>query len=244
MATGNMTFMVPVSELQLEETELATSHPNVEKILLESEDKERLIVNFHLTHVFSEEDALAVTRDILESIINRLAFEFDLSIEQPHMRGFTLPKDPSGASHTTSTSVLVTWNTVAPTVEPDATKRQELARLLGQPIKRNDLYSAYRFSVSQRDAVSRFMFLYSILLQTEGDCQKNVEDFIRRERPNVSQTPHPDPKKLWMETPYTRLRNEVAHQRKGNTPENTRMEIQDNLEDFQKLVKKAVSDQT
>lgn len=124
MADGNMTFIVPVSGLKLEKTEVSNQHPNVEKILLESAEREEedlLIIAFQLTNVFSEEDALTITKTILESIVNYLAFEFDLSFEQPHMKGFTLPKDASGVSHSTSTSVLVRWNVSAPTVELDET---------------------------------------------------------------------------------------------------------------------------
>lgn len=49
------------------------------------------------------------------------------------------------------------------------------------------LHSAYRFASNQADPISRFMFLYNILLELNGDNQKQVDDFIRSEVPGVPQ---------------------------------------------------------
>jgi hypothetical protein len=236
MATGTYEFIVPVAGLRLEQTKVANLHTSVEKIVVETQDDEQMAVIFHLTNVFTEAEANAVTRDILASIINRLAFELDLSIGEPHLKSFSLPKDASGSSHTVSTSLLVTWNVVV----PDSTRRQELAKLLEQPYRRPDLHSAYRFAGSQSDAITRFMFLYSILLQLHGDFQPQVDNFIRQETPTVSLSPRPD--KPWIiETVYTRLRNQVGHIRAGIPPEQTRTEIEDNVAALQKLVKVDIS---
>lgn len=240
MATGTYEFIVPVAGLRLEQTKVANLHPSVEKIVVETQDDEQMAVIFHLTNVFTEAEANAVTRDILASIINRLAFELDLSIGEPHLKSSSLPKDASGSSHTFSTSLLVTWNVVAPVVVPDSTRRQELAKLLEQPYRRPDLHSAYRFAGNQSDAVTRFMFLYNILLQLHNDRQKQVDNFIRQETPTVSLSPRPDKPRI-VETVYTRLRNQVGHIRAGIPPEQTRTEIEDNVAALQKLVKVAIS---
>lgn len=239
MATGTYEFIVPVAGLRLEQTKVANLHPSVEKIVVETQDDEQMAVIFHLTNVFTEAEANAVTRDVLASIINRLAFELDLSIGEPHLKSFSLPKDASSSSHTVSTSLLATWNVLAPVVVPDSTRRQELAKLLEQPYRRPDLHSAYRFAGSQSDAVTRFMFLYSILLQLH-DYQEQVDNFIRQETPTVSLSPRPDKPRI-VETVYTRLRNQVGHKRAGIPPEQTRTEIEDNVAALQKLVKVAIS---
>jgi hypothetical protein len=75
MANGTITFAVPVPRLRLEQTEIAGSHPKIEKIIIEAEKDKRLMIVFHLTDVFSEEDAVAISKDKLDSIINRLAFK-------------------------------------------------------------------------------------------------------------------------------------------------------------------------
>jgi len=181
-----------------------------------------------------------VLRGILDSITNRLAFELDLSIGQPHLKGFSLPKDASGSSYTVSSGLLVMWDVAAPVINPGDTRRQELAKLLEQPSSRPDVYSAYRFACNQSDAVARFMFLYNILLQLHGDNQGQVDNFVRGETPTVPQSLSPHNPSV-TETIYTRLRNEVGHRRAGITPEQTRTEIEDNIAGLQALVKVAIS---
>jgi hypothetical protein len=240
MATGTYEFIVPVAGLRLEQTEVANPHPSVEKIVIETQGDKQMTAVFHLTNVFTETEANAVTRDILASIINRLAFELDLSIGEPHLRGFSLPKDASSSSYAVSSGLLVMWDVAAPVIAPGDKRRQELARLLEQPSPHSDLYSAYRFAGNQSDAVARFMFLYNILLQLHNDSQRQVDDFIRKEAPAVSQSPSPRNPHM-TETVYTRLRNEVGHIRAGVTPEQTRTEIEDNVATLQALVKVAIS---
>jgi hypothetical protein len=157
------------------------------------------------------------------------------------MKGFSLPKDAAGSSYTVSNSVRILWGVAAPTITLGDERRQELARLLEQPIARPDLYSAYRFVVNQGDDVARFMFLYSILLQLQpDDNQKYVDKVIRREMPNVPQSQRPDKPNV-NETIFTRLRNELAHRRPGTTLEGTRREIQEHVAALQELVRTAIS---
>ena len=208
--------------------------------MLQTQDDKRMTVVFHLTDVFTEEEADAVTRDILSSIINRLALELNLSIGEPHLSGYSLPKDASGSYYSVQTNLLGMWNVAAPTIILDATRRQELARLLERPLARADLYAAYRFRVSQSDAVARFMFLYNILLQLGGDDQGGVDNLLRQEEPNVRQRLRKRKPRV-METIYTRLRNEVGHVRAEATPSQTRTEIEHNVAALQAIVKVAIS---
>ncbi|HVE64937.1 MAG TPA: hypothetical protein VNC59_00025, partial [Thermoanaerobaculia bacterium] len=83
MATGTYELIVPIAGLRLEQTEVANPRPSVEKIVLETQDDVRMTAVFHLTDVFTEEEADNVTRDILSSIIDRLAFDLDLGIGEP-----------------------------------------------------------------------------------------------------------------------------------------------------------------
>jgi hypothetical protein len=241
MATGTITYAASVESVRFAPIEVSNPHPAVEKIIVETKDSEQIQVVFHLTDVFTDTEADAIAGSIVASLTNRLAFELDRGIGHPYLKGFSLPKDASGSSYTVSSSVPLLWNVAAPTITLGDERRQELARLLEQPLARPDLYSAYRFVVNQTDDVARFMFLYSILLQLQpDDNQKYVDDFIRREMPNVLQSPRPDKMNVY-ETLFTRLRNEIAHRRPGTTPERTRREIQVNVAAFQELVRTAIS---
>ncbi len=62
MATGTYEFTVPVAGLRLEQTEVANSHPSVEKIVIETQDDERMSIVFHLTDIFTETEVDAITK--------------------------------------------------------------------------------------------------------------------------------------------------------------------------------------
>jgi hypothetical protein len=240
MATGTITFMAPATGLQLESVEVSNSLPTAEKITVETQEGDWIKIVFHLTDVFAIEDAEDIAKPIVVSIIDRLAFELDVSIGEPHLSGATAPKDASASAFTTMKSMPVSWRVLAPDVVPDAARRHEIGALLEQPYSRPDVYSAYRFACNQSDAVARYMFLYNILLQLQGDVQKQVDDFIRREVPTVAQSPSPLHPYV-METVYTRLRNEVGHSRAGATPVRTRTEMEANLAALQALVRTVIS---
>jgi hypothetical protein len=242
MATGTATYVAPVSSVRFKPIEVSSSHPAVEKIIVEAQNSERIQVVFHLLDVFTETEAKAIAGDIVASITNRLAFELNRGIGQPYMKGFSLPKDASGSSYTVSNSAGILWDVAASTITLGDERRQELARLLEQPLARPALYFAYRFAINQSDNVTRFMFLYNILKQLNHDKQPRVDAFIREVMPDVEEYEDPRPNKTGKETVFTGLRNEVGHAREGTTPEQTRVLIEDQVAAFQTLVKTAISD--
>lgn len=142
--------------------------------------------------------------------------------------------------------------TVRNTFTVDAILRKEICPLDGKKIevlardfsRLNELYyMAFRFAIRESDPVSRYLFLYNILLQIHDDSQKNVDNFIRTENPQVQQSPRPDEPSI-IETIFTRLRNEVGHARPNVIPANTRKEISENVAQLQSLVKKAIFSST
>jgi hypothetical protein len=237
MATGTVEYAAPIAGLQLEPIEISNSHPAVEKIVIETQDGKQLRITFHLADVFALEDAQPIVEGILPSIVNRLAFHQNVPIREPYFTGASLPKDASGTSHRVIADAILLWDSAAPVLTLGEDKCGELARLLEQPHEDHDLYTLYRSSINQSDPVARFMFLYSILLQLHDDKQRQVDDFIREEAPNVPQSSSP---KGRVETVFTRLRNEVGHSRVGTTPELTRREIKENVIGLQNLVRKAL----
>jgi hypothetical protein len=239
VATGTIEFAAPIAGLRFAPIEVSSSHPAVQKIVLEAQD-ERMGIVLRLTDVFDFEDAEAIANGILPSILNRLAFHRNVPVGEPHFTGGTLPKDASGSTYTVRSDRLLMWDQAIPVLTLDEDTRQDLARLLEQPYTDHYLYSAYRFAGNQNDPVARFMFLYNILLQINSDSQQWVDAFILSEVPSVPQSPRPDRPNV-IETVYTRLRNEVGHRRPGTSPEQTRREIQDNVAPFQELVRTAIS---
>lgn len=98
-------------------------------------------------------------------------------------------------------------------------------------------YKAYKRCMDVDDVVSKFMFLYNILLCLVGDSgQRNVDDLIKSIDETVAESLSPRNR---METIYTRLRNEVAHNR-GVEFVSTDEEISHNINAFQCIVNKAI----
>jgi hypothetical protein len=133
MATGNIEFAAPISGLRFEPIELSDPRAAVEKIVLKAQDDEQLYITFHLTNIFDIDEAIAITKQILPSIINRLAFHRSIAIGEPRFTGGTLPKDVSGSSHTVRIDRLIMWDRAAPVLTLGEDTRQELVKLLEQP---------------------------------------------------------------------------------------------------------------
>jgi len=234
MASGTLEFTARADSLRLDPIEIyVTPHSAVEKIIVKTEKEKGLVVVFHLTDIFTEDRARDIAENFLDAILNRLAFDFDVSIGPPYGGDYKLPKDEHGSMYTLGKSLRLSWQVAAPTVNPNLTKRQDLEKCLEQPYTLHDpYYCAYRFAISVHDPVTRFLFLYSTLLQIILDKQGKdtitaADNLIRLLEPGVLQTLSPHTGKG--ETIYTRLRNEVGHARPGVAPSNTYNEIEKNV---------------
>jgi hypothetical protein len=86
------------------------------------------------------------------------------------------------------------------------------------------------------------MHLYHILLMLfpPDERQADVDAFIVREELGVQQTQHPLKGPGFMETVYTRLRNELAHKRAGVNLDTTKAEMAQHLGGLIALTKRAI----
>jgi hypothetical protein len=239
MSIGTAKFAVEVQGIQLPEIEVSSQESKIREIKLERIDHAPLKAEFSLIDVFDADEAKAIVRPVLESILNCLALEFDISIGEAQLSNLYLPKDESASSIWVESRFSLRRVVTRQDVTPDDAKLRQLSAKLGVSLKHPALYSAYRAAVNQKDAVTRFMFLYGILLQLVGDNQRDADDFVRKQEPWVHSTPRPDKPKI-LETTYTRLRNEVGHVRPGASPGQTRSEIENSVTNFQKIVKAAL----
>jgi len=101
-------------------------------------------------------------------------------------------------------------------------------------------YKMFRSATNATDVVSKYMFLYQMLLHIKGPTQKPVDNFICSIlNENVAQF------KKWQpgrkeETKLTYLRNRVGHKIEGKTIEDTRREMSSEIYNLTKVVKKAI----
>jgi hypothetical protein len=111
----------------------------------------------------------------------------------------------------------------------DVNKSQLLAHYDLDRVKR------LNFACSVPEPIGRFVALYSLLLTIGNDRQSEVDKLILGIEPTTHQTVPPKPGQL--ETLYTRLRNELAHDRQTATLFSTHEEIQLHLKRFEWIVK-------
>ncbi len=243
MSTGTISYYALSNGLELGEIEFSNEHPKIEKIAIKSENLDRISIIITLSGVYSSTEARSIGNKIVNIILDRLSIEFDIPIEEPHFSGMSLPIDESGKKHIIMSNFLSLNDICECCIKPGQKRIEDLIRKLEDetPLRKQHFY-LYRFSAKQRDPLAKFMFLYNILLQLNGDSQNDVDVFIRACDSGVSQSPRPDKPKI-IETIYTRLRNEIAHCRNTALPENTTKEIIVNLTPFQLIVKTAILNQ-
>ena len=149
MATGIIEFAAPISGIRFEPIEITNLHSAVENIILEAQADEQMTIVVRLTNTFDFEQARDIGKEILPTIVDRLAFYRDVSIGELRCTGGTLPKDASGSAYSTRTNLGILWANASLNYTLDAGARQELASQLEQHTTRVDLYAAYRFAIDQ-----------------------------------------------------------------------------------------------
>lgn len=239
MKSGTISYLAPIKRIEMDPIELSGRVSSIDKIKIKIE-KEFLFITFFVNNVFCEDEALSLTRDGVELIASRISFELDCQIGDLWCNGYSLPKKDENR-HVSASSLLVSCNIVGATVKPGIKKIQKLKAFLEEPSKDSDRYlSLFRFSLNQTDSITRFLFLYNLMLLLNGDKQEDVDAqiLIINNNTPVTQSPIRLGK---METIYTRLRNEVAHCRSNVDQTKTAKEIQQNVSVFQNIVRKSLS---
>lgn len=240
MNEGSITYGAQIQGLNLESIEIQGFQPSIDKIVIKTENETRIIITFYIKDIFKQDDAILLTHDYVALLINRISFEFGSQIGEPRCEGWSLPKELNGNRHVVVRDFVVMYDLVGGTINPGTQRLQELKISLLKPISTLDRYlPLYRFAICQSDPISRFLFLYNLILLLNGDKQVLVDNQIISIDNSVPLTPIPHkPNKT--ETLFTRLRNEVAHTRPNANQELTAKEIINNVSRFQDLVKKAL----
>ena len=97
-----------------------------------------------------------------------------------------------------------------------------------------DLLKRFNFSRAIEEPIGKFISLYSLLASRCNDRQDDIDKLIENVEPNVSKSYSPKGK---TETIFTRLRNELAHYRKGISVIETHKNIEVHLPRFEWIVK-------
>ena len=247
MYIGTVTFRAGVTShgLKFPSCEFNPNQDRVEKVVIESQSGYEILSTVHLTGVASERDGRAIASRVLTAVLDRIAFQYSLAIEDSQIISswFAPVIPPPGAEaqlHSGEFAIIAQQADIGVGI-PTAELKAELERtsLPGEPF-----FSSFRLALQSRSPEEKFMHLYDLLLRFFEDDQAKVDDFIRRQDWAVPQSPDPRPGHSNMETVYTRLRNEFAQRRSDVNLKNTKAEMEQHVGGLVDLVKQAVTQQS
>ena len=220
-----------------------TFQPAISKVLsahVRSENNQ-VLMDVEVEGVFNGDDLTAFD-DFFFDWAAAFGFEFGVPVLQPRNCCHQLPtKDGMGP-------VVINLNVGTFTlprklVTPSDERLKQVHTI---SLELTDVVSMYlrqfSFANSESDAISRFSFLYNLLLQMSDDGgQPEVDSQILNIAPDCEQTISPKPGKYeTYETVYTRLRNELGHKREGVNYSQTKSEIRNKVVEFSEIVKKCI----
>lgn len=201
-----------------------------------SEDNQ-VLVDLEVEQVFDGDDIA----DFNEFFVNwSVAFGFECGVPVRNLRncGHSLPKREGSRNYQINAGPLCFPLPKEPLI-PNEKQLNNVRQLSEELTGELAMYlRQFAFANSEPDAISRYSFLYNLLLQIAGDNQAKVDVLILEVDPNCEQTISPNNGKP--ETVYTRLRNELAHKRVGSKYSETKKMIRQKIEEFSGIVKKVI----
>jgi hypothetical protein len=237
MLKGTVSFAAAINGNGIEFSVVAYSpkEPSVATVEIEAEIRPRV----HFAATASEEEAVALATKVNTNALDRIAFDHVIVIEQARVADIQLADvnpAPGILQARAGSCVIVGADArLVHGVRPDRIKA-----LLEQPTPRGEAYyGLFRSARMATSPVEEFLVLYQVLLMLVGDRQEDVDRFLVAEEPSVPQTPSPHRPGI-SETMYTRLRNELAHNRPGVNLDTTRAEMRVRVGGLRAVVKRAV----
>jgi hypothetical protein len=217
--------------------------PGVDKVEIEGLDGDLICSTVHLTTVQSCEAGISLATEVNTAALNRIAFCENIAIENARVKRDDFSSlDVQPGAHVlvagTGCYALTGGDVKFPVGRSPARLKAELQ----QPTAPGErYYGLFRSARQSMGPIEEFMHLYHILLMIYNDKQADVDEFILSADASVPQTQHPRKKDSGvMETVYTRLRNEFAHERVGIDLEQTKAEMTHRLGDLRTLTRQAI----
>jgi hypothetical protein len=213
MDTGTVNYNAKTSGLEIDKLSVESPNPKITSIVCTVTKDGEIEVNVSLEDVYCEDWPVQDVVQEVQQFVDVLSFEFNRRIHSLRETSYALKKnDGLGISQVISTNVAV-WDSVSTLLKPGD---ESLDRLRQRYLnfRQSSSLRVYSSAIQQKDPIARFMFLYNIILNLSGDRQDQVDINIRSIAPETPETPSPIKQNI-KETLYTRLRNEIAHNRVG-----------------------------
>ncbi|GEM_PF-3837347 len=204
-------------------------------------DGSLLEIDVELVDIFDESTANKLAYDSVCKLLDHICLMFLVKIGEPRQIRISLPQKFESevrlAVHNMYQAQFI--ENVQPQVFPNPKSLDSLKMQVENYWgSHNVRMRLFRNSISQEDPVTRYLLLYNVLLFIHSDRQKELDKCIAKIDTNVEHKPSPKDNKP--ETIYTRLRNEIGHNRQGVKSQTTIKEITEQLSKFTDIVKQVV----
>jgi hypothetical protein len=254
MFKGRVDFVARIADVHITFPRFAFVPPQsgVESVELESRTGDEISGVVQIAQVPTTDAGMNLARSAMEAALNRITYFHSTAIEPARVTASEFsPVDPSPGHHLTAGTGYYHLTGHAPRMTRGLSHTALKAQLEESAPAGEVSFGLFRSARLSVGPVEEFMHLYNILLMFHNDDQSKVDAFIIAKDPSAPQTQQPPqqfrgqppskaPRRQRMETVYTRLRNELAHQRVGVNLDNTKVEMARRLSDLRMLMKRAI----
>jgi hypothetical protein len=241
MYKGTVTFSARIAGkgLTFPLCEVTPHEPGIDKIELTGPTGDDIRSTVYLSSVATPDEGRRIATNVNTAALDRLAFFHDLAIDNAQLIAddfAPLAPQQRGDIALTGVGVMSSTGTMRVVIGyPAARIKTELEQASPSGER---MFGLFRSARQSQGHVEEFMHLYNLVLMLLNDSQGRVDNFIRREEPNVQQAQHP--RHARMETVYTRLRNEFAHAQPGVNVADAKAEMAHHLGGLLALTKRAI----
>jgi len=242
MPKGTVTYKTKISGVLIKDFVVSPDNAYSDEIKLNTDAEGQLILELSVDGLYSGEEMHEELVHEIRRILGLIGYEFNATIGDIQFASSRLPKRNGNGIDTVIYPGAIMIDRLEEEIEPKNEMLQTMKSALeSEETYKERFYPMYTFSNSQSDPVTRFMFLYNLVLSLCNDDQKNVDSTILSIEPNTPVSK--SPRNNCDETIYTKLRNEVAHVRAGSSYGNSVTEIKSNVSNFVDIVRTLVGNQ-
>ncbi len=247
---GSVTYSARFPHVSWDAFDVAMGEYPVTRVTLETnEEGTSLQISIHFSGLETCEQAYPITDALADKIALRLGYALNCSIRKPIFvtGGITETRPDGTTSSSSSCSALAgigAGGTDLHKFGPDTVFR--LQQQISQPLMPGEVhYDLYRSLMSTTDTVAKFLALYLVLMSFHDDKQGRVDKFIRASGlpapTSLTGPAHKGGTEPTEETVYTRLRNQIGHNR-GKTLRETEAEMGTHIGNLMEIVKKCLEE--
>jgi hypothetical protein len=242
MFKGTVTFRARIKGHGLTVSSCAFNpgEAGVERVEIDGPKGDEFLTTVYLASVRTREEGKALATKVTTAALDRISFFYNIAIEDTQVIGaqFSLVNPPPGDHIQLDVGEFLflgeDLRVVLGVSAPSLQAKLEQVSPGGE-----SMFGLFRAARQSTGPVEEFMHLYNLLLMICNDEQRDFDAFVRREEPGVPQTQSPRFPEV-METIYTRLRNELAHPRKGGDLHDTKAEMANRVGGLMSLTKRAI----